>query len=598
MPCPFAAATAPVRGLASRVAGLLPGGASATRATLEQSIDAVVTIDGENRVTFMNDAAVRLWGYAREEVLGRNVRMLVPPQHQKDHDAYVERHRVTGENRIVGTSREVELVRKDGRKVWVSLSLSRIRMGRRDGYTAFVRDVTAEREQRETIEQTLEQAIDAVVMIDERNDVTFFNAAAERLWGRRREDVIGRNVKLLVPRAMQPRHDDYVNANRNGGRDKIVGTSREVEVERPDGQLRWGSLSLSKVRLGGRTLYTAFLKDVTAEVAQRSKFELLSLVADETANAVLITDARGCVAFANKGYERMSGWTVQEAEGRPLAELLLADAGERARLAQQLEALQPYSGEILAQRRDGTPYWISLTVNPVVRDGRLQRLVAVQTDVTATKVKALEDDARFVAMRASAPTADWDAAGRCVDASAVLLRLLGCERLEQARAPLERLLHEVLGADGLARLRRGETVQAEAGLRGADGTQVRLRAAFNPIRGVDGALQKVAMVAIDTSEQHRTLERIRQVVATIDGLAMQTNLLSLNATIEAARAGEAGRGFAVVAGEVRTLANRSAASAREISRMLQEGEGTGPQDPAAQPADAAPAKVPTGAGLR
>ena len=118
--------------------------------------------------------------------------------------------------------------------------------------------------QQELLFQTLEQAIDAVVIIDEQNLVAFFNAAAETLWGWPRDQVIGHNVSMLVPLVIRDSHDGYVDANRATGINRVAGTSREVPVDRKDGHRLWASMSISKIVLKKRVLYTAFLKDITA----------------------------------------------------------------------------------------------------------------------------------------------------------------------------------------------------------------------------------------------------------------------------------------------------------------------------------------------
>lgn len=220
---------------------------------LDHALDATLVTDDRGGILYANAAAERLWGYSASGLIGQNAATLLPQD-------------VRG---LRGQApREVLLERRDGRKVWVRIAQAQMRGDGGARQAVFARDVTEDRKNRLAIRQTLESTMDAVVSIDQDNLVTFFNAAAERLWGYSSAEVVGRNVKMLVPPDMQGDHDGFVNRHRDTGVNRIVGTSREVPIHRKDGSTGNAILLLSITDLeDGTKLYTAFLKDVTAQRA-------------------------------------------------------------------------------------------------------------------------------------------------------------------------------------------------------------------------------------------------------------------------------------------------------------------------------------------
>jgi two-component system sensor kinase FixL len=120
--------------------------------------DAMIVIDERGIVQSFSTAAARLFGYTASEVIGRNVKLLMPSPYRENHDGYVDRYLKTGERRIIGIGRVVVGERKDGSTFPIELAVGEMKTGDRRFFTGFIRDLT-ERQQTEARLQELQSEL-------------------------------------------------------------------------------------------------------------------------------------------------------------------------------------------------------------------------------------------------------------------------------------------------------------------------------------------------------------------------------------------------------------------------------------------------------
>jgi two-component system sensor kinase FixL len=269
--------------------------------TFEQSAVGVAHVGLGGRLRRTNARFRALLGYAPEEIADKRMGELIHPEDR----ALADRHVAELLSGSVPHYRtEKRYLRKDGAPLWVSVTRSLVRTagGEPDYFVVVVEEIAARKEaeaalqEREaSLQSILDTVPDGLVVIDDRGTVELFSKAAEKVFGYRAAEVIGRNVKMLMPAGERERHDGYLARYLETGVPTIIGIGRIVTGERKDGSTFPMTLSVGEV--AGKARFVGFVRDITerqqteanlrelqAELVHMSRFTALGEMASALAH--------------------------------------------------------------------------------------------------------------------------------------------------------------------------------------------------------------------------------------------------------------------------------------------------------------------------
>ena len=368
----------------------------------------------------------------------------------------------------------------------------------------------------------VDTAVDAIIMINGQGLVQSYNGAAEQMLGWRADEVLGRNVKMLMPAPYQDGHDGYLAHHRDTGEKRIIGQAREVTAMRKDGSLLPIRLAVGRVKQPGEPLFVGFITDISQrhaiEQSLRSSEEQLRSLIDNIPGVTFRCShaPHWPMLFISDSIEQLTGWTAADFGAKRISMQALVHPDDQERVwhevTQALEHQRAYRIEYRICHRSGPVRWVSEGGRGVHDEtGQVQWIDGVILDNTLFKARNAEFEGTVNAINRALAVVEFDLQGRVLKANDNFLALVGYTRAQiqgqnHTLFCCPRDVQSPAYAAFWARLVRGEMDSNEYLRLGQGGREIWVQASYNPIFDANGKPVKIVQFATDLT-QRRAMEQ-------------------------------------------------------------------------------------------
>jgi PAS domain S-box-containing protein len=499
------------------------------RGIAERSFDAILTMDLEGRVTYISFGAERIIGYEPEEITGKSFHIFVTESGiSKAVQAFSE---VTSGKSVREV--ELELLRKDGSLVIVEMNgAPMIKDGKVVGVQVTARDISERKKAEQDLRDSEEKfraisasAKDAIILMDGDGMTSYWNPAAERVFGYTKEEVVGKPAKdFLVPKEFRPIVDQGLEEFSKTGGGTMIGTTLELVGTRKDGTAFPMELSVSSFQMKDKWHALAIARDITERKKMEALFkeseERFRGITERSFDMIVTTDAEGRVVYVSPSVERILGFRAEEMIGKAFQEYFaesgLTDALQAFARLLEGEAIEGLQLEV--KRKDGTLVTMEINVSPIFTGGEIVGIQGTARDISERRKmehKLGETNKRLQMLleTASEGIITADPLDNVTFANKAFADILGYTEEELLGLNLRTLLD----AQGLERI-VGETESRKAGkisryqlvLYRKDGEARTVQVTASPLWNEDGSFAGSLGIMMDATERKIMEEKIKE----------------------------------------------------------------------------------------